>query len=299
MRIVLITGISGSGKSVALNVLEDAGYYCVDNLPPRFLPELASFLAAGAQSRLAVAVDARSGSALHDLPRIIDDLRAQHHDVRMLFLTASTQALIQRFSETRRRHPLSLSSTVAHEGDGPQASLADAIERERELVARLAEFGQTIDTSNLRANALRAHIKKFIEQEHVGLTLMFESFGFKHGVPLDADLVFDVRALPNPYYDLQLRPLTGNDKPVADFLSALPQVREMIDDVGAFVEKWLPSFRDDNRSYLTVAIGCTGGQHRSVFIAETLAARFAAQGDVLVRHRDMVPPPAETARPAA
>jgi RNase adapter protein RapZ len=284
MRIVLITGISGSGKSVALNALEDAGYYCVDNLPPRFLPELATFLTADGYDRLAVAIDARSSSSLDEMPEMIRGL-SREHDVRVLFLNASTQSLIQRFSETRRRHPLS--GSTSHDADvGLMTSLAEAIERERELVAGLAEFGHQIDTSNLRANTLRAWVKRFIEQEHGGLTLMFESFGFKRGVPLDADLVFDVRTLPNPYYDHLLRPLTGLDQPVIDFLDALPVVHQMIDDIEAFLVKWLPHFRDDNRSYLTVAIGCTGGQHRSVFIAETLAARLKGQANVIVRHRD-------------
>jgi UPF0042 nucleotide-binding protein len=231
-----------------------------------------------------VAIDARSGASLDDMPQMIRDLSGQH-DVRVLFLNASTQSLIQRFSETRRRHPLS--GSPAHDADvGVLTSLAEAIERERELVAGLAEFGHQIDTSNLRANVLRAWVKRFIEQEHGGLALMFESFGFKRGVPLDADFVFDVRTLPNPYYDRELRPLTGLDKPVIDFLDALPVVHQMIGDIESFLHKWLPHFRDDNRSYLTVAIGCTGGQHRSVFIAETLAARFASEGNVIVRHRD-------------
>jgi len=279
MRIILITGISGSGKSVALNALEDVGYYCVDNLPSRFLPDLADFLSGDGYDKLAVAIDARSGSSLLDLPKVIAGLKTRY-DVHTLFLTSSTQALIQRFSETRRRHPLSSTAGMA--------SLADAIERERELVSDLTEFGHQIDTSNLRANTLRAWVKKFIEHEHSGLTLMFESFGFKRGVPLDADLVFDVRTLPNPYYDHALRPLTGLDQPVIDFLSGQDDVQEMIDDISTYVHKWLPRFRDDNRSYLTVGIGCTGGQHRSVYIAETLGALFEAEADVLVRHREMV-----------
>ncbi|SAL14874.1 glmZ(sRNA)-inactivating NTPase [Caballeronia sordidicola] len=284
MRIILITGTSGSGKSVALNALEDAGYYCVDNLPPRFLPELAAYLDSQGQARLAVAIDARSSRSLDEVPAIINGL-TQSFDVRVLFLNASTQSLIQRFSETRRRHPLSGSPT--HDADvGLHTSLGEAIERERELVSGLAEFGHQIDTSNLRANVLRAWVKSFVEQETAGLTLMFESFGFKRGVPLDADFVFDVRTLPNPYYDRELRPLTGLDQPVIDFLLAQPMVHQMIDDIGTFIAKWLPQFREDNRSYLTVAIGCTGGQHRSVFIAQTLAARFGEKANVIVRHRD-------------
>lgn len=284
MRIILITGISGSGKSVALNALEDAGYYCVDNLPPRFLPELAAYLDTHGQSHLAVAIDARSSRSLDEVPAIINNL-SQAYDLRVLFLNASTQSLIQRFSETRRRHPLSGGST-AETGVGLQTSLGEAIESERELVSGLTEFGHQIDTSNLRANVLRAWVKSFVEQETAGLTLMFESFGFKRGVPLDADFVFDVRTLPNPYYDHELRPLTGLDQPVIDYLSAQPMVHQMIDDVGTFIAKWLPQFRDDNRSYLTVAIGCTGGQHRSVFIAQALAARFGEKANVIVRHRD-------------
>ncbi len=284
MRIVLITGISGSGKSVALNALEDAGYYCVDNLPPRVLPELARFLAEDHQHRLAVAIDARSSKSLDEMPSLIQALSCEH-DVRVLFLNASTQALIQRFSETRRRHPLSGSSSRGAD-IGPITSLEEAIERERELVAPLAEFGHQIDTSNLRANVLRTWVKRFIEQKNDDLVLMFESFGFKRGVPLDADFTFDVRALPNPYYDHALRPLTGLDQPVIAFLDTQPLVHQMIDDIHSFLVKWLPHFREDNRSYLTVAIGCTGGQHRSVFIAETLAKHFAHAANIIVRHRD-------------
>lgn len=285
MKIVLITGVSGSGKSLALNVLEDAGYYCVDNLPSRFLPELAEYLETQNYSRLAVAIDARSGGSLADLPPIIGGLRRFGHDVRVLFLNANTQTLVQRFSETRRRHPLSAAATDPLTANG---SLVEVIEKEREMLNSVTELGHQIDTSNLRASALRRWIREFVQHDHTGLTLMFESFGFKHGVPLDADLVFDVRSLPNPYYDTQLRPLTGRDQPVIDFLSAIPEVDEMINDIGAYLQKWLPSFMRDNRSYLTVAIGCTGGQHRSVFIAETLGERFRAESSVLVRHRELV-----------
>ncbi|QBC30490.1 RNase adapter RapZ [Pandoraea sp. XY-2] len=286
MKIVLITGVSGSGKSLALNVLEDAGYYCVDNLPSRFLPELAEYLETQNYTRLAVAIDARSGGSLADLPPIIGGLRRFGHDVRALFLNATTQTLVQRFSETRRRHPLSVMSDDAVSANG---SLVEAIETEREMLNSVAELGHQIDTSNLRASALRRWIREFVQHDHTGLTLMFESFGFKHGVPLDADLVFDVRSLPNPYYDTQLRPLTGRDQPVIDFLSAVPEVDEMTNDIGAYLQKWLPSYMRDNRSYLTVAIGCTGGQHRSVFIAETLGKRFRTEASVLVRHRELAP----------
>lgn len=292
MRIILITGMSGSGKSVALNVLEDAGYYCVDNLPAQFIPELARYLADQGYTHLGVATDIRSRESLRKVPETITQLRKEH-DVRMLFLTASTNALVQRYSETRRRHPLSIRNGRPDAGNppsaakGPDTSLIEAIEMERELLSSLADPAHRIDTSTLRTNALRAYIKEFISDEPHDITLMFESFGFKHGVPTDADLVFDVRSLPNPYYDTQLRPLTGRDQPVIDFLQSQPMVLAMAEDIRAYVEKWLPSFIADNRSYLTVAIGCTGGQHRSVYIAERLATYFRAHGNVLVRHREL------------
>ncbi|NUA28800.1 RNase adapter RapZ [Cupriavidus basilensis] len=303
MRIILITGISGSGKSVALNVLEDAGYYCVDNLPAQFIPELAQYLAAQGYTHLGVATDIRSRESLDELPGTLRDL-ASEHQVRVVFLTANTDALVQRYSETRRRHPLSMRAAMAGLSANPKnenladgtaeaafndTSLIEAIEMERELLSPLAEAAHRIDTSNVRTNTLRAWIKEFVRGDDLKLTLLFESFGFKHGVPSDADLVFDVRSLPNPYYDLALRPLTGRDEPVIDFLQSQPMVLAMAEDIRAYVEKWLPSFIADNRSYLTVAIGCTGGQHRSVYIAERLANYFRAHGNVLVRHRELAP----------
>jgi len=295
MRIILITGISGSGKSVALNVLEDAGYYCVDNLPAQFIPDLTRYLADQGYTHLGVATDIRSRESLAQLPDTVRELSADHQ-VQVLFLTANTDALVQRYSESRRRHPL---STRVSPGSGSEpeppvsTALVEAIEMERELLSPLAESAHRIDTSNVRTNTLRSWIKELIHKESGAdqpLTLLFESFGFKHGVPSDADLVFDVRSLPNPYYDLALRPLTGRDAPVIDFLQSQPMVLAMAEDIRAYVEKWLPSFIGDNRSYLTVAIGCTGGQHRSVFIAERLANYFRAHGNVLVRHREMAPP---------
>jgi len=291
MRIILITGISGSGKSVALNVLEDAGYYCVDNLPAQFIPPLASYLAGQGYTHLGVATDIRSRESLDRLPDTVRELAHQHR-VEVIFLTASTDALVQRYSETRRRHPLSSkidggnADVEAVLGD---TSLIEAIEMERELLSPLAEAAHRIDTSDVRTNTLRSWIKELILEDTQSLTLLFESFGFKHGVPSDADLVFDVRSLPNPYYDLALRPLTGRDAPVIEFLQGQPMVLAMADDIRAYVEKWLPSFIADNRSYLTVAIGCTGGQHRSVFIVERLANYFRAHGNVLVRHRELAP----------
>jgi UPF0042 nucleotide-binding protein len=285
MRIVLITGISGSGKSVALNVLEDAGYYCVDNLPPALLPALVKTVAGDASNCMAVAVDARSAQSLVELPATVRTLREDGHQVKVIFLTSSTHSLVARFSETRRSHPLS------HElrpGENPASrrTLIECIVEERERLLPIEKLGHVIDTSELSSNKLRAWVKELAEVEHAPLTLFFESFAFKHGVPLDADFVFDVRAVPNPYYDLTLRPLDGRDAPVIAFLDAQPQATELLSDIRAFIAKWLPSFKKDNRSYLTVAVGCTGGQHRSVYMAERLGAYFSETERVVVRHRE-------------
>lgn len=276
MQIVLISGLSGSGKSIALNVLEDAGYYAVDNLPATLLPHLVAHLRAAGYLRVAVAVDMRSGASIEALPTQVEVLRGLVDDLRFIFLEAREEALIARFSETRRRHPLA---------EGP-VSLAEAIRRERDALAGIAELGHRIDTSDLHPNTLRAWVKNFIHMEAgTGLILMFQSFGFKYGIPLDADLVFDVRCLPNPHYDPVLRPLTGRDQPVIDFLENLPEVGRMAEDISGFLHSWLPAYVRDNRSYLTVAIGCTGGQHRSVYLAEWLARQFEDQARVIVRHR--------------
>jgi UPF0042 nucleotide-binding protein len=278
MQLILISGVSGSGKSIALNVLEDAGYYCVDNLPVALLPRLVESLAGSGYDQVAVAADMRGGAGIAGLPQQLRELSEEAIDLRLIFLDARDEVLIQRFSETRRRHPLAA-------GD---FTLAEAIQREREALAAVAGLGHRIDTSHLRPNALRAFIKDFVRL-HDGsrLTLMFESFGFKHGLPVDADLVFDVRCLPNPHYDPLLRPLTGLDRPVIDFLAAEPEVTRMLADIGRFIEDWLPAYVRDNRSYLTVALGCTGGQHRSVYFAERLAERFRGTARVLVRHRSL------------
>jgi UPF0042 nucleotide-binding protein len=286
MHIVLITGISGSGKSVALNVLEDIGYYCVDNLPPALLPELVRTVGNDGAAKLAVAVDARSAESLVELPANVRKLKDLGHDLRIVFLTANTHSLVARFSETRRSHPLS------HElrpGENPAArrTLIECIAEERERLSAIEQLGHVIDTSDLSANKLRAWIKELAESAYAPLTLFFESFAFKLGVPLDADFVFDVRTIPNPYYDLALRPLTGKDAPVIAFLDAQASANEMLQDIRKFIEKWLPSFKTDNRSYLTVALGCTGGQHRSVYMAERLASYFSQQGErVVLRHRE-------------
>lgn len=280
MQLILISGLSGSGKSIVLNVLEDAAYYCVDNLPAALLPQLVEELRAEGQERVAVAMDMRGGASVTArLPGQLRRLRDSGIvDMRFIFLDARDEVLIQRFSETRRRHPLAVGDTT----------LAEAIACEREALSELASLGHHIDTSNLRPNALRGFVKDFIQiEDSAGLTLMFESFGFKNGLPMDADLVFDVRCLPNPHYDPLLRPLTGLDAPVIDFLNAQPEVRIMLEDIGRFLHEWLPAYIRDNRSYLTVALGCTGGQHRSVYFAERLAMRFRGTVRVLVRHRSL------------
>ena len=277
MQLILISGLSGSGKSVALKTLEDSGYYCVDNLPAELLPALIMNLRDSGSTRVGVSVDVRSGGSVHSLPQHIDSLKSQGLDVHLLFLDAQTDTLVKRFSETRRLHPLN---------DGVR-TLPECVAYERELLTRIASIGHRIDTSELGANALRAWVKQFIRLDRARLTLLFQSFGFKHGIPLDADLVFDVRCLPNPHYDPVLRALTGRDAPVIEFLQHTPMVDKMYDDIRRFVDDWLPNYIADNRSYLTVAIGCTGGQHRSVYLSERLSRHFQSQQQVLVRHREL------------
>jgi UPF0042 nucleotide-binding protein len=277
MQLILITGLSGSGKSVALNVLEDSGYYYVDNLPLQLLQQTVDVLTASRQERAALSINLRSARELAGLPRQLADFRRRGHDVRVLFLEAKTDTLIKRFSETRRRHPLA----------DDKLTLPECIERERELLSEIADHAHRVDTSDLGPNTLRGWIKDFVGLPHAGLTLLFESFGFKHGLPLDADLVFDARCLPNPNYDPRLRPLTGRDRPVIEFLESDPAAQRLLEDIRRFVADWLPAFERDNRSYLTVAVGCTGGQHRSVYLVETLAGLFRSRSQVLVRHREI------------
>lgn len=286
MQIVLITGISGSGKSVALNALEDAGFFCVDNLPPELLPELVRNRMRENSNRLAVAVDSRSASSLSSLPGTINDLKEAGYDVHVFFLTCDTNSLIIRFSETRRSHPLShkMHPTAPDEDN---RTLIEAIRAEREMLADIQDISNVIDTSNSRANDLRNRIKQLVNIRQAPLILQFESFGFKYGVPLDSDLVFDVRMLPNPYYDTTLRSLTGKDEPVKEYLRGHDEVGQLLNDIQTFIEKWLPTYQRDNRSYLTIAIGCTGGQHRSVYLIEQLAAYFSQKHEVVVRHREL------------
>ncbi|MDD5298857.1 MAG: RNase adapter RapZ [Gallionella sp.] len=277
MQLFLISGLSGSGKSVVLKVLEDSGYYCVDNLPADLLDTLVQHLRNAGYSNLAVSIDVRSANSVQRLPPLLQQIKQQGVDVHVLFLDAQNDALVKRFSETRRLHPLS---------DGVR-TLPECVRHERELLAEISDIGHHIDTTEIDANALRTWIKQFIKVDRARLTLLFESFGFKHGIPLDADLVFDARCLPNPHYNPELRPLTGRDTAVIKFLENTSDVQDMFGDIRAFVERWLPSFVADNRSYLTVAIGCTGGQHRSVYLAEKLARHFEQRQQVLVRHREL------------
>ena len=278
MQLLLLTGMSGSGKSIALNALEDLGYYCVDNLPAKLLPEVVEYLRQSNHVHVAISVDVRSVESLPLLPQHILVLRHSGIEVQLMYLEASTDTLVKRYSETRRRHPLS---------DGA-LTLPESIARERELLAEIAALAHHIDTSDLRPAQLRAWIRDFVNIERSGLTLLFQSFAFKNGLPLDADMVFDVRSLPNPFYDPKLRPLNGRDAPVIEFLRSEASVRLMLSDIRGFLENWLPSFVRDNRSYVTVAIGCTGGQHRSVYLVEELARHFQPQIKVLVRHRELL-----------
>ena len=275
MQLVLISGLSGSGKSVALDVLEDSGYYCVDNLPVSLVMPLLESLAG--HERVALSMDARSGASVRQLPQTVAALKERGIDLRLLFLEAKDETLIKRFSETRRRHPLS-------EGT---LTVAESIARERELLGDIGELGHHIDTSELSPNALRSWIKSLVQVDRSRLTLLFESFGFKQGIPLDADFVFDVRCLVNPYYEPHLRELSGLDAAVAAFLDADASTQKMFHDIHAFIGAWLPAFERENRSYVTVAIGCTGGQHRSVYFAERLGAAFRAHNQVIVRHRQI------------
>jgi UPF0042 nucleotide-binding protein len=275
-QVVIVSGLSGSGKSVALKQLEDSGYFCIDNLPAPLLCSAEQVLQKEGYRRIAISVDVRSATNLAAFPAALSALQAQGVDVCLLFLDAKTDTLMKRFSETRRRHPLSNQTLTVQE----------CIALERNMLQDIADKAHHLDTSDLSANALRTWVKQVVTLDASRFTLIFQSFGFKHGIPLDADFVFDTRCLPNPYYDVKLKPLTGLDAPVQTFLENEKSVSEYYGDIYTFLQRWLPRFDAENRSYLTVAIGCTGGQHRSVFLAEKLAAAFAPQRQVLVRHRE-------------
>ena len=284
MRLIIVSGLSGSGKSVALAMLEDLDYYCVDNIPAGLLPGFIAYTVRTSEPayRLtAVGVDARNRPEdLADVPRLVSDLRRSGIGCEVLFLRAANDVLLKRFSETRRRHPLSRAGL----------GLQEALEQEERLLAPVAAAADlTIDTSALSVHELRETIRaRVVERPASTPSLLFESFAYRHGVPDDADFVFDARALPNPYWEAELRDLTGRDAAVARFLDGQDEVASFLADITGFLERWMPSLVRSNRSYLTVAVGCTGGQHRSVYLAEKLAAHFnATLGQALVRHRDL------------
>ena len=283
MKLTIISGRSGSGKSTVLHILEDRGYYCIDNLPASLLPALADRISNDDThlSNIAVSIDARNISAdLQQAPEIISELQARELSTEIIFLDANSQTLLKRFSESRRKHPLSNESTDLREAIDIESALLESISVMANLV---------IDTSNMSLHQLRDLVKnRLLENSETSMALLFESFGFKNGVPVDADLVYDVRCLPNPYWDTALRSLTGLDADVAKFLDSQNEVQEMVDDIKVYLEKWLPRYESNNRSYITVAVGCTGGQHRSVYIGEKLRKYFSSKiKNVQIRHRDL------------
>ncbi len=284
MRLIVISGLSGSGKSVALHVLEDLGFYCIDNIPAGLLPSVVDELLPREDAvfeRVGVGLDARNRPEdIARIPELLQELERDGVDCEIVYLQAADDVLLSRFSETRRRHPLS----------SEQTSLPEAVAKERELLGPIINAADLIiDTSATTAYALHEQIRERIgERAPAELSILIESFGYKHGLPPDADFVFDVRCLPNPYWETQLRPLTGKDEAVKSFLDSEPRVQEMITDITAFLERWIPRYRDFQRSYLTVAIGCTGGQHRSVYVTEAVAEGLAARfGTIQTRHPEL------------
>lgn len=284
MRLIIVSGLSGAGKTVALHMLEDLGYFCIDNLPLRLLDAFARDILAKPDPHyewVAVGVDARSlPDDLPNLPRLIGELRSSGLDCEIVFLRAGEDVLFKRYSETRRKHPLS------DEG----LSLKRAIEREMDLLSPIAEHADlVIDTSRTSVHQLRDLIKRRVHQDTTDtLSILVQSFGYKHGVPIDADFVFDLRCLPNPHWEPALRAQTGRDPEVIRYLEGFESVRRMLRDIRGFLDTWLPQFQDSNRSYITIACGCTGGQHRSVFFAEQLAEHFREKYEhVVVRHNEL------------
>ena len=282
-RLIIVSGLSGSGKSVALRTLEDLGYYCVDNLPAALMPAFVQAISQGPGGfahKLAVGVDVRNRAEnLNRLPQILAELAGSDIGYRLVFLDTRDDVLIKRYSETRRRHPLS--------GDG--LGLADAIAEERRLLRpMLAIADRTIDTSDLNVHQLRRLVITEMGLAPGTMTLLFESFAYRRGVPTDADFVFDARCLPNPHWDARLRPLSGKDDPVREWLEDKPDVARFRDDLGALLDTWLPRFEVEGRSYVTICIGCTGGRHRSVYLCERLADHFRQRyGQVLTYHREL------------
>jgi len=284
MHLIIVSGRSGSGKSTALDVLEDNGFYCIDNLPAGLLPELAERALLHTellQPQVAVSIDARNlPSHLKRFPELLDEVRARHIQCDVLYLDADDETLLKRFSETRRRHPLT----------NENRSLAEAIHDESLLLGPIIDLADLkIDTAHLNLYQLRDTLKlRLLNKPEPGTAFLVESFGFKRGMPVDADLVFDVRCLPNPYWKPDLREHSGRDQPVIDYLAAQPEVEEMFQDILAYLNKWLPRFAASNRAYVTIAVGCTGGHHRSVYLAERLGQALKQPlKNVQVRHRDL------------
>ena len=277
MEVIIISGLSGSGKSIALNALEDNDFYCIDNLPVTLLSSISQHLNHEHQDKVAISVDIRSIN-IEKLPHVIKEIESLSIKTRLIYLESSTESIVRRFGETRRRHPLA----------NEKLSLADTIEKERVMLAPLAEIGYKIDTSNMSVNALKKTLNELIQLKEDHLALQFSSFGYKFGIPLDADFIFDVRCLPNPHYESDLKDLTGIDKPVADFFQNYKEVDKMYQDINHFVSEWLTAFKNDQRHSLHIAIGCTGGKHRSVYIANKLFTHFSnPKSQVIIRHRDI------------
>ena len=284
MRLVIVSGLSGSGKSVALNVLEDAGFYCIDNIPVGLLRSFVKEIEPRQDpdyDQVSVGLDARNIPDVAQLPGLIDELRKSGSGCEVVFLQASDDVLLSRFSETRRKHPLT----------SDNISLPEALAKERQLLSPIIDMADLIiDTSSTTVYDLRDLLRdRIANRDQATLSILIESFGYKHGLPADADFVFDVRCLPNPYWEPKLRPLNGRDQPVRDFLGAEAQVQEMISDIEAFLSHWIPRYQSFQRSYLTIAIGCTGGQHRSVYIAEALAERLMTAHGPIQTHHDELP----------
>ena len=287
LELVLITGMSGSGKSVALHAVEDAGYYSVDNLPPELLLSFVQLEQNRQDKRVAIAMDVRSAEALPQVPERLRELAAMGVVIKSLFLDSTTDTLVRRYSESRRKHPLSQTDPQDGGAKDQRRALVDAIELERELLGDLREHAHVIDTSLIRPSQLQRYVKSLIVVPGGHLTLVFQSFAFKRGIPGDADYVFDVRMLPNPHYEPDLKALTGKDEPVMAFLREHGQVHQMLLQIAQFLDQWLDALANDNRSYVTVAIGCTGGQHRSVYLVEELTQLFADRWTTLSRHREL------------
>lgn len=279
MQLVIVSGLSGSGKSIALSTLEDCGYYCIDNLPVRLIEPFVRESSRD-QGKTAISIDCRNLSGDVNLfGEALSTLKKFAIPYRILFLIAASQTLLNRYSETRRKHPLSHATGLP---------LADAIEHERRLLESIAAYADLIiDTTHTNIHQLRELVLARLGEDNRQLALCFTSFGFKHGIPLDADFVFDARCLPNPHWEPELRPLTGRDPPVADYLQNLPETAQFLTQIETFLKTWLPRFRAQNRSYLTIAIGCTGGRHRSVYLAEKLGQVFSGPYSVVVRHREL------------